>query len=81
MEDALRGDVYYVSGNQFDGLNPCSNGRCSARHNFGELWSNCNSLNPCSNGRCSARGDEGAFFLMHNVVLILVLMEDALRVC
>ena len=36
------------------------------------------SLNPCSNGRCSARvsGSDGAFFLMH---LILVLMEDALR--
>ena len=60
-------------------LNPCSNGRCSARSLNTILWTiKLWCLNPCSNGRCSARevkisevsGDE---------VLILVLMEDALR--
>ena len=37
------------------------------------------SLNPCSNGRCSARGSTTAALLGWVVVLILVLMEDALR--
>ena len=37
------------------------------------------SLNPCSNGRCSAR-DTPKITHLSAEVLILVLMEDALRV-
>ena len=34
MEDALRGDIVeYILSYDWTGLNPCSNGRCSARAN------------------------------------------------
>ena len=36
-------------------------------------------LNPCSNGRCSARASEIDLHKEVKIVLILVLMEDALR--
>ena len=36
-------------------------------------------LNPCSNGRCSASSQRSAFYVRVVAVLILVLMEDALR--
>ena len=36
-------------------------------------------LNPCSNGRCSARQQEPTQGATIQPVLILVLMEDALR--
>ena len=38
------------------------------------------SLNPCSNGRCSARVRRKYILAWNEKVLILVLMEDALRV-
>ncbi len=61
-------------------LNPCSNGRCSASSETGEVFSNhFISLNPCSNGRCSA-SDQWQAGDQRVIVLILVLMEDALRV-
>ena len=37
------------------------------------------SLNPCSNGRCSASMSPEGMMFNDIVVLILVLMEDALR--
>ena len=37
-------------------------------------------LNPCSNGRCSASFDNLSEEILDFIVLILVLMEDALRV-
>ena len=36
-------------------------------------------LNPCSNGRCSARRFATDYYISSGIVLILVLMEDALR--
>ena len=60
-----------------DSLNPCSNGRCSARVLVDLYNVEGYSLNPCSNGRCSA--SSRAFQQSTNKVLILVLMEDALR--
>ena len=62
-----------------EGLNPCSNGRCSARTReiFKRDYDNC--LNPCSNGRCSASFKAFNHNNKIDVVLILVLMEDALR--
>ena len=38
-----------------------------------------NSLNPCCNGRCSASDNERASCSPQGEVLILVVMEDALR--
>ena len=61
-------------------LNPCSNGRCSARRGDSQEDQRISrSLNPCSNGRCSARCGEGCIIFRIISVLILVLMEDALR--
>ena len=64
------------------GLNPCSNGRCSARALLLFLFKQVLScLNPCSNGRCSASKQALLEMGATLTVLILVLMEDALRVC
>ena len=61
------------------GLNPCSNGICSTRKRWPVLQSRTLCLNPCSNGICST--STGAFTQPKAgaVVLILVLMEYALR--
>ncbi len=60
-------------------LNPCFNGICSAS-NITENHRNKNikSLNPCFNGICSAR-KVYSFNMITSNVLILVLMEYALR--
>ena len=55
MEDALRGNVIYYNAKDS------------------------RSLNPCSNGRCSARNEKKRQQTSRKKVLILVLMEDALR--
>ena len=60
-------------------LNSCSNGRCSARPLEVVQSPETGSLNPCSNGRCSASLVVGAELCNSEEVLILVLMEDALR--
>ena len=54
MEDALQ--VFLVKQVLHGGfcLNPCSNGRCSARGWQEIVTSSACCLNPCSNGRCSA---------------------------
>ena len=62
-------------------LNPCSNGRCSARNTIDPFISEVKRLNPCSNGRCSASVISEKQVQDGEEVLILVLMEDALRVC
>ena len=78
MEDALRGVHRKRVRRARYSLNPCSNGRCSASSDLLLETVNYHSLNPCSNGRCSARHKwqpNGR----SSGVLILVLMEDALR--
>ena len=104
MEDALRDVVKNPKNGKLFCLNPCSNGRCSARIKTMTYLKLEKSLNPCSNGRCSARtlsmmtknspiclnpcsnGRCSASIetIVSNdlllEVLILVLMEDALRV-
>ena len=63
-----------------EGLNPCSNGRCSASGFFLiQKIGDSGCLNPCSNGRCSARRMSEVVYFSEDDVLILVLMEDALR--
>ena len=55
MEDALRDVVKNPKNGKLFCLNPCSNGRCSARIKTMTYLKLEKSLNPCSNGRCSAR--------------------------
>ena len=56
MEDALRDFVSaYKNAEISESLNPCSNGRCSARPSWlTRKGIDEQRLNPCSNGRCSA---------------------------
>ena len=79
MEDALRESQTGSFGDGCNSLNPCSNGRCSARFINQPNNNKTMSLNPCSNGRCSAseQYEDASIHVDH--VLILVLMEDALR--
>ena len=80
MEDALRVWGSILPHAQCECLNPCSNGRCSARTAKLQRTVLCfRSLNPCSNGRCSARVLKFDVIAWLTSVLILVLMEDALR--
>ena len=60
-------------------LNPCFNGRYSQRIRMPEINYKTKSLNPCFNGRYSQRGRRSKN-LIRLRVLILVLMEDTLRV-
>ena len=60
-------------------LNPCFNGRYSQRTIFQLQVTSAKSLNPCFNGRYSQRGIKLQEKLS-GLVLILVLMEDTLRV-
>ena len=55
MEDTLRVKQSHMMSIMYLGLNPCSNGRCSARMEDPRTKDNIVGLNPCSNGRCSAR--------------------------
>ena len=64
---------------KYDGLNPCCNGRCSASYRVIVENSRVDGLNPCCNGRCSASLVEKAYEKLGREVLILVVMEDALR--
>ena len=58
MEDALReSQTRRIHRRNLVGLNPCSNGRCSARKALTSKSATSLSLNPCSNGRCSARAN------------------------
>ena len=79
MEDTLR--EFSVTGYicKDAGLNPCFNGRYSQRYYY-DSYSCCSyCLNPCFNGRYSqSTGKINSQVLMS--VLILVLMEDTLRV-
>ncbi len=79
MEYALR--EYWASKNvkERNSLNPCCNGICSARKEVKPFIDELDSLNPCCNGICSAR--IFSYTLKDgSVVLILVVMEYALRV-
>ena len=80
MEDTLRDKPVrgYVSQ---DGLNPCFNGRYSQRLSEIQRTTICSSpcLNPCFNGRYS-QSRIVCFNSSKKDVLILVLMEDTLRV-
>ena len=60
-------------------LNPCFNGICSARQLLGSRQLMQVSLNPCFNGICSARSSHSRLTGIWCEVLILVLMEYALR--
>ena len=61
-------------------LNPCFNGRWSASDHVDVIYGSTASLNPCFNGRWSARTENYAPEYLPLSVLILVLMEDGLRV-
>ena len=61
-------------------LNPCFNGRWSPRSTKGHNWWVGDCLNPCFNGRWSPSRKEKNYELLKIKVLILVLMEDGLRV-
>ena len=80
MEDALRAQtIQTTKTSKYVCLNPCSNGRCSARTQRSATEASKNGLNPCSNGRCSTRSRAERLREQPHQVLILVLMEDALR--
>ena len=78
MEDTLRAGIS-MSRIKALCLNPCFNGRYSQRYyrEFDEEW--CKGLNPCFNGRYS-QSHLREPLIRQLVVLILVLMEDTLRV-
>ena len=61
------------------GLNPCSNGRYSQSYVGQDDGTFVEGLNPCSNGRYSQSIFVSLFSIVAQV-LILVLMEDTLRV-
>ncbi len=80
MEDGLRDYVIEYKYSYCDGLNPCFNGRWSARKIKKNLQKSLQlSLNPCFNGRWSARAKGKDTSVEEVEVLILVLMEDGLR--
>ena len=60
-------------------LNPCFNGRYSQSSRDFKVGHEIASLNPCFNGRYSQRGSTNSYVGIE-IVLILVLMEDTLRV-
>ena len=68
-----------MSGLTFRSLNPCFSGKGTARVNMEANISKWISLNPCFSGRCAASFLWRKRFDKHKCVLILVLMEDALR--
>ena len=77
MEYALREELTQLDENGVESLNPCFNGICSASSFRTQQRLHQDSLNPCFNGICSA----SQMVLCHivHIVLILVLMEYALR--
>ena len=76
MEDTLGGSSRFLLV-RISCLNPCFNGRYSRSLKKQFININAESLNPCSNGRCSRRG-QNQVNPHKDLVLILVLMEDAL---
>ena len=71
-------DGHYIT--EFVGrLNPCFNGICSAIGHHRVVSHLHVRLNPCFNGICSAMGSPRGHSAGKNAVLILVLMEYALR--
>ena len=78
MEDTLREKKVRVEDPK-NRLNPCFNGRYSQSGSSGNSAQIANCLNPCFNGRYSQRPSK-FHHLMKQQVLILVLMEDTLRV-
>ena len=58
-------------------LNPCFNGRCTRTIPLSNNSTLGVGLNPCFNGRCT-RTYYTSLHYWNNIVLILVLMEDAL---
>ena len=79
MEDALARMTSALTIAAQDGLNPCSNGRCTRTGPFIACPSiRTGRLNPCSNGRCTRTLWEFWYADPAGGVLILVLMEDAL---
>ena len=79
MEDTLRVKLKLEQIYQ-NGLNPCFNGRYSQRYNILNVIKSFLSLNPCFNGRYSQRKKSSSRRSKNLLVLILVLMEDTLRV-
>ena len=79
MEDTLREVVLYQIALR-KSLNPCFNGRYSQSVAEFKDWLAANRLNPCFNGRYSQRCNEKFIIRGILTVLILVLMEDTLRV-
>ena len=61
-------------------LNPCFSGRWSARATGIRASVIRASLNPCFSGRWSARSKKSCGQIYKELVLILVLVEDGLRV-
>ena len=79
MEDTLRANREMTVRRVLSCLNPCFNGRYS-QSKLQDMIKLCVfGLNPCFNGRYSQRVTKG-FDVDMNAVLILVLMEDTLRV-
>ena len=78
MEDTLRVKLKLVELNLVS-LNPCFNGRYSQRLRLAIKFVT-KSLNPCFNGRYSQSHNKWEGKYKGGWVLILVLMEDTLRV-
>ena len=79
MEDTLRESYTKPMPHFLVGLNPCFNGRYSQSASFSCIHHFHTCLNPCFNGRYSQRL-QSTIKQMIRQVLILVLMEDTLRV-
>ncbi len=79
MEDTLRVKGVHIKAIKI-GLNPCFNGRYSQRRRIDATGATARtSLNPCFNGRYS-QSERRDLESWEKLVLILVLMEDTLRV-
>ena len=79
MEDALRGTCNVVSPTSDGGLNPCSNGRCSARSSILAILANPKGVLILVLMEDALRASPLRACIQAPQVLILVLMEDALR--
>ena len=79
MEDALAlGEIvlkYYFLEVR---LNPCCNGRCTRTQYGMSVQFTLKGLNPCCNGRCTRTSFYVDNYVRFQLVLILVVMEDAL---
>ncbi len=80
MEDTLRVRIKMVMELHCKSLNPCCNGRYSQRAQGMTLTKMSGCLNPCCNGRYSQSSVKALSCQTEDTVLILVVMEDTLRV-